>query len=85
MEGADMNIDSNSIVSITEANQNFSKVAQLTDKMGAEIIFEDGRSKYRLIDLEQNLDLELTEEEAIDIVAARILKRYRPAFEELAK
>lgn len=80
-----MNIDSNSIVSITEANQNFSKVAQLTDKMGAEIIFEDGRSKYRLIDLEQNLDLELTEEEAIDIVAARILKRYRPAFEELAK
>lgn len=80
-----MNIDSNSIVSITEANQNFSKVAQLTDKMGAEIIFEDGRSKYRLIDLEQNLDLELTEEGAIDIVAARIRKRYRPAFAELAK
>ena len=49
------------------------------------IIFEDGRSKYRLIDLEQNLELELTEAEAIDIVAARILKRYRPAFEELAK
>ncbi len=80
-----MNIDSNSIVSITEANQNFSKVAQLADKTGAVIIFEDGRSKYRLIDLEQNPDLELTEEEAIDIVAARILKRYRPAFEELAK
>lgn len=80
-----MNIDSNSIVSITEANQNFSKVAQLADKTGAAIIFEDGRSKYRLIDLEQNPDLELTEEEAIDIVAARILKRYRPAFEELAK
>ena len=80
-----MNIDSHSIVSITEANQNFSKVAQLADKTGEVIIFEDGRSKYRLIDLEQNPDLELTEEEAIDIVAARILKRYRPAFEELAK
>ncbi len=38
-----------------------------------------------MIDLEQNLELELTEAEAIDIVAARILKRYRPAFEELAK
>ena len=46
---------------------------------------DNARSKYRLIDLEQNPDLELTEEEAIDIVAARILKRYRPAFEELAK
>ena len=80
-----MNIDSHSIVSITDANQNFSKVAQLPDKPGPVITFEDGRSKYRLIDLEQNPDLELTEEEAIDIVAARILKRYRPAFEELAK
>lgn len=85
MEGADMNIDSNNIVSITEASQNFFKVAQLADKMGAVIISEDGRPKYCLIDLEQNPDLELTEEEAIDIVAARILKRYRPAFEELAK
>ena len=46
---------------------------------------DNARSKYRLIDLEQNPDLELTEEEAIDIVAARILKRYRPAFEKLAK
>lgn len=27
----------------------------------------------------------LTDDEKIDIVAARILKRYKPAFEELAK
>ena len=80
-----MNIDSNSIVSITEANQNFSKITRLADKTGEVIIFKNNRSKYRLIDLEQNPDLELTEEEAIDIVAARILKRYRPAFAELAK
>ncbi|HIR69531.1 MAG TPA: type II toxin-antitoxin system Phd/YefM family antitoxin [Candidatus Pelethousia gallinarum] len=80
-----MNIDSNSIVSITEANQNFSKITRLADKTGEVIIFKNNRPKYRLIDLEQNPDLELTEDEAIDIVAARILKRYRPAFEELAK
>ena len=80
-----MNIDSNRIVSITEANQNFSKITRLADKTGEVNIFKNNRPKYRLIDLEQNPDLELTEEEAIDIVAARILKRYRPAFEELAK
>ena len=80
-----MNIDSNRIVSITEANQNFSKITRLADKTGEVIIFKNNRPKYRLIDLEQNPDLELTEEEAIDIVAARILKRYRPAFAELAK
>lgn len=80
-----MNIDSNRIVSITEANQNFSKITRLADKTGEVIIFKNNRPKYRLIDLEQNPDLELTGDEAIDIVAARILKRYRPAFEELAK
>ena len=80
-----MNIDSNRIVSITEANQNFSKITRLADKTGEVIIFKNNRPKYRLIDLEQNPDLELTEDEAIDIVAARILKRYRPAFAELAK
>ena len=80
-----MNIDSNRIVSITETNQNFSKITRLADKTGEAIIFKNNRPKYRLIDLEQNPDLELTEEEAIDIVAARILKRYRPAFAELAK
>lgn len=80
-----MNIDSNRIVFITEATQNFSKITRLADKTGEVIIFKNNRPKYRLIDWEQNPDLELTEEEAIDIVAARILKRYRPAFAELAK
>ena len=30
-------------------------------------------------------DSELTDDEKIDIVAARVLKRFKPAFEELAK
>ena len=38
-----------------------------------------------LIDVEHSPVLELTDDEKIDIVAARILNRFRPAFEELAK
>jgi antitoxin Phd len=38
-----------------------------------------------VIDLESSPMLELTDDEKIDIVAARILKRFKPAFEELAK
>jgi antitoxin Phd len=38
-----------------------------------------------VIDLENSPMLELTDDEKIDIVAARILKRFKPAFEELAK
>lgn len=80
-----MHINSDLIVSVTEANQNFSRVARIADKNGEAIIFKNNRPKYRLIDLEQAPDVELTADEAIDVVAVRILKRYKPAFMELAK
>jgi antitoxin Phd len=38
-----------------------------------------------VIDLDTSSFLELTDDEKIDIVAARVLKRFKPAFEELAK
>lgn len=80
-----MQINTNTIVSVTEANQNFSRVSRIAEKNGQAVIFKNNRPKYMLIDLESNPMLELTDDEKIDIVAARILKRFRPAFEELAK
>lgn len=80
-----MKIDSSCIVSITEANRNFSKVARLADKTGEVFIFKNNRPKYRLIDVDSAAVFELTDDEKIDVVAARVLKRYMPAFKELAK
>ena len=80
-----MQIDTNAIVSITEANQNFSRVTRIAEKNGQAIIFKNNRPKYMVVDLENSPILELTDDEKIDIVAARILKRFKPAFEELAK
>ena len=80
-----MNINTNKIVSITEANQNFSRVAKLTDKHGELYIFKNNKPKYKLIDIENDTSIEMTDDEKIDFIAARILKLYRPAFEELAK
>ena len=80
-----MQIDTNSIVSATEANQNFSRVTRIAEKNGQAVIFKNNKPKYMLIDLDQSPLLELTDDEKIDIVAARILKRFKPAFEELAK
>ena len=83
--GAIMQINTNTIVSITEANQNFSKVTKIVEKHGQAVIFKNNRPKYMIVDLEASPILDLTDEEKIDIVAARILKRFLPAFEELAK
>lgn len=80
-----MNIKTEQIVSISEANQNFSRVARLAEKRGSVVIFKNNKPRYKLVDLEQDAEIEMTDDEKIDFVAARILKEYREAFEELAK
>ena len=71
-----MTIDTNTIVSVSEANQNFSRVTRIAEKNGP---------KYMLVDLDSSPVIDMTDDEKIDVVAARILKKYKPAFLELAK
>lgn len=80
-----MNFNTNQIVSISEANQNFSRVARMAESKGTVVIFKNNKPKYKLTDLEQEPEIEMTDDEKIDFVAARILKKYHRAFEELAK
>ena len=80
-----MNISTEKIVSITEANQNFSRVCRLADREGEVYIFKNNKPRYKLCDLEQSAEIEMTESEKIDFIARRILENYRAAFVELAK
>ena len=41
--GIVMNVNTNAMVSMTEANQNFSRVARLVDEQGAAIIMKNNR------------------------------------------
>ena len=80
-----MMINTNAIVSMTEANQNFSRVTRIADANGQAVVFKNNRPKYLLIDMERSPLLDMTDDEKIDVVAARIMKKFKPAFEELAK
>ena len=81
-----MNINSETIFSMTQANQNFSLIARTVDKMGEAVVFKNNKPKYIIYDLEDDGHLlDLTDDEKIDIVAKRVLKRYLSAFKELAK
>ncbi|MDD6089982.1 MAG: type II toxin-antitoxin system Phd/YefM family antitoxin [Clostridiales bacterium] len=80
-----MMIDTKQIITVTEANQNFSKATRIADERGSAIVFKNNKPKYKLVNLEVEPDLELTDDEKIDIVARRIMQRYKPAFLELAK
>lgn len=80
-----MIVNTNQMLSVSEANQNFSKATKLADQNGSIILLKNNRPSYMLISLRENPDLELTDDEKIDVVARRVLERHRKAFEELAK
>ena len=56
-----MNIDTNVIVPMTEANQNFSKVVRLVDETGMAVILKNNKPRYMV----------LTFQEYDEIIAAR--------------
>lgn len=80
-----MIVNTNQMLSVSEANQNFSKATKLADQNGSIILLKNNRPSYMLISLRENPDFELSDDEKIDVVARRVLERHRKAFEELAK
>ena len=80
-----MQINTNAIVTATEANQNFSKVAKLAEQKGRVVVFKNNRPKLLVIDLDTEPQIEMTEDKKLEFVAARILREHKAAFEELAK
>lgn len=71
------------IISMTEANQNFSKVSRTIDKYGTALILKNNKPKYVITDYEKYLDL--TDNEIIEIVSKRLFKKHINAYRNLAK
>ena len=83
--GEYMTIDTNTIISVSEANQNFSRATRIADANGQAVIFKNNHPQYMLINMDSTPYFEMTEDEKIDVVARRILNRYHYAFEVLAQ
>jgi len=80
-----MKVNLDNLVSITEANQNFSKVARMVDKKGSAVIMKNNKPRYILIEYSQISEYETAEDQDIDIVAERLVTKYMDAFKELKK
>ena len=80
-----MNINTETITTMTEANQNFSKVAKVAENNGQAVIFKNNKPKFLLIDIDSDCYFDITDDEKIDVAAKRIMNRFKPALEELAK
>ena len=79
-----MNINIENLVSISEANQNFSRVARLVDEKGTVVILKNNAPRYVLLDynmFRQNV----VADDDVDTAAVRLLTKHIRAFQQLAK
>ncbi|MCL2747211.1 MAG: type II toxin-antitoxin system Phd/YefM family antitoxin [Oscillospiraceae bacterium] len=80
-----MTINTNNIVSITEANQNFSRVARLVDENGSAIILKNNAPRYVLIEFSQMEQEQTMSDEDVLIISRRLIAKNKEAYSVLAK
>lgn len=80
-----MIVDTKTMLSVTDVNRNFSLATKLVDESGKAIILKCNKPKYVLVDIDRYPQIELTEDEKIEIIGKRILRKHINAFKELAK
>ena len=80
-----MMVNTNAMVSISEANQNFSRIARMVDEKGSVIIMKNNAPRYLLVEFSQAETMQAASDEDVLAVSARLINRNRQAYEELAK
>lgn len=80
-----MMVNTNNLVSITEANQNFSKVARLVDERGSAVILKNNVPRYLVIEFNQAEKMQNADDEDVMAISAKLMKKNREAYEVLAK
>lgn len=80
-----MMVNTNNLVSISEANQNFSKVARLVDERGSAVILKNNVPRYLIVEFNQAEQMQEAEDEDVAAISARLMKQNREAYEVLAK
>ena len=80
-----MTIDTKSIVSITEANQNFSRVARLVDELGSAVIMKNNTPRYLVIEFSRIDTDGNVSDKTVEEISKRFLSQNKEAYEILAK
>lgn len=80
-----MTIDTNTMISITEANQNFSKVTKMVDKHGTAVILKNNIPRYLVIDFSKAEKEQVADMEDVLAISDRLIKQNMEAYEVLEK
>ena len=80
-----MTVNTNNLVSITEANQNFSRVARMVDENGSVVILKNNHPRYLIMEFSKAEEEQLASDEALIDISRRLIEKNREAYEVLAK
>ena len=83
-----MKVNTNALVSITEANQNFSKVTHIVDENGLAVILKNNKPRYIVVDFEEYeaiKGIRAAREKKLEMTADTLIEENMEAFLELAK
>ena len=80
-----MNVNTKNLVSITEANQNFSRIARMVDENGSVVILKNNTPRYLLVEFEVAENEQLADNEDLLAVSKRLIDKNRKAYEVLSE
>lgn len=80
-----MTADTNTMISITEANQNLSKVARVVDEHGTTVILKNNVPRYLIIDFSKAEQEKIASTEDAFAISERLIKQNMEDYEVLAK
>lgn len=80
-----MKVNTNALVSITEANQNFSKVARLVDENGSAVILKNNIPRYLIVEFSQAENMQTANDEDVLSISKKLIDKNKEAYKVLAE
>lgn len=80
-----MVINTDALIPMTDATQNFSKVVRLVDEQGAVIILKNNKPRYAVVDFSEYDNFQEYRKNIIEKTANELIEENLEAFQELAK
>lgn len=78
-------VNTKTTFSITEAIQNFSRIARIVDEQGSVVILKNNAPRYLIVEFSQAEEIQASPDEDVMSISARLIQQNRKAYEELAK
>ena len=83
-----MMINTDTLVAMTDANQNFSKVTHLVDEKGLVVILKNNKPRYVVVDFDEYEiinEIRAARKGKVELTAEQLIEENMEAFMELAK